>query len=155
MTRLMGMKRCPGCDKDKEVTDFSKHRKKPDGRQRLCKLCAKRVHDEYRRLNPGAQTKRNKSYVERVIRQVLQYLMEHPCVDCGETDPIVLEFDHVRGKKDKEVSWMIYQGYSWERVLTEIKKCDVRCANCHRRRTVKQGRKSKWLAELASVGSIA
>ncbi len=75
---------------------------------------------------------------ERIRRNqawVYQYLMEHPCSDCGEQDPIVLEFDHVRGVKDKAVSALTNQGYALKRVIDEAKKCDVRCANCHRRRT--------------------
>ena len=73
-----------------------------------------------------------------------QYLLEHCCVDCGEPDPIVLQFDHVRGKKIKKVSTMI-KTYAWQAVLEEIEKCDVVCANCHSKRTAKQ---QKWYAFL-------
>jgi hypothetical protein len=65
---------------------------------------------------------------------ILDFLRDHPCADCGEEDPIVLEFDHLA---DKEFD--ISQGHvdhAWERVLAEIAKCEVVCANCHRRRTV-------------------
>lgn len=70
---------------------------------------------------------------------VFDYLRTHPCVDCGETDIAVLEFDH-RDQKAKEVrvSALVAQGYSTRTVMREIAKCDVRCANCHRRRTAKQ-----------------
>lgn len=65
-----------------------------------------------------------------------EYLSAHPCVDCGENDPIVLEFDHVRGVKTSEVyNLAVKRGWAWKRVLTEIAKCEVRCANCHRRVT--------------------
>jgi len=59
--------------------------------------------------------------------------MNHPCVGCGETDPVVLEFDHVRGEKKWNVA-MCY-GRSMESLVEEIAKCEIRCANCHRRRT--------------------
>jgi hypothetical protein len=65
----------------------------------------------------------------------LNYLLIHPCVDCGESDPVVLEADHVRDKS-YDVSRMI-QGWSWNRILQELKKCEIVCANCHRRRTAK------------------
>jgi hypothetical protein len=48
----------------------------------------------------------------------------------------VLEFDHVRGIKVLDVSVMVARGYRWRRIESEIAKCVVRCANCHRRRTV-------------------
>jgi hypothetical protein len=68
-------------------------------------------------------------------KRVLEWLSEHPCVDCGEGDPIVLEFDHVLGKKTDNIADMVNSCYSWPRILEEIAKCVVRCANCHRRVT--------------------
>lgn len=59
------------------------------------------------------------------------YLKNNPCVDCGYSDIRALEFDHVRGNKIKEISTMICC-YSLTKIIEEIKKCDVRCANCHR-----------------------
>ena len=63
---------------------------------------------------------------------IQEYLSTHPCVDCGNPNPIVLEFDHVRGKKHKAVSVMVIESFSWVTILKEIAKCEVRCANCHR-----------------------
>ena len=54
------------------------------------------------------------------------------CVDCGEDNTIVLEFDHVRGVKKNNVSDMANQSYSFRTIQKEIDKCEVRCANCHR-----------------------
>lgn len=68
---------------------------------------------------------------------VLDYLKSHSCVDCGEKDPVILEFDHVRGKKDFNISQVLHRGVSLSTIQAEIKKCDVRCANCHRKRTAK------------------
>jgi hypothetical protein len=92
---------------------------------------------------------RNKDYLiqskehQRLLKiekrnHVTNYLSKHPCVDCGETDPIVLEFDHVSGKKKNNVSNLVNQSYSLDLVKAEIEKCVVRCANCHRRITYKR-----------------
>lgn len=54
------------------------------------------------------------------------------CVDCGyKGHPAALQFDHVRGTKFKNVSTMVSECYTLERIKKEIRKCEVRCANCH------------------------
>lgn len=68
---------------------------------------------------------------------LLELLTGKVCKDCGEGDVLVLEFDHVRGTKRKAVSRMVSDGYGLETIRVEIEKCDVVCANCHRRRTHK------------------
>lgn len=52
------------------------------------------------------------------------------CVDCGNTDIRVLEFDHVRGVKVANVSRMVLDA-SLDKIMAEIAKCEVRCRNCH------------------------
>jgi len=93
---------------------------------------------KYRKANPN----KDKEYwkVNKLAKRqyVTDYLLTHPCIDCGEPDIIVLEFDHVRGEKKKNISNLIMQSYSLETLIEEIKKCEVRCANCHRRVTHKR-----------------
>jgi 5-methylcytosine-specific restriction endonuclease McrA len=59
-------------------------------------------------------------------------------VDCGEQDPVVLEFDHV-GPKRKEISCLAAAGASVRLLGEEISRCEVVCVNCHRRRTGLRG----------------
>lgn len=68
--------------------------------------------------------------------RLMTYLATHPCIDCGEADIVVLDLDHVRGRKHRNVTRML--DYSWAAIEKEIAKCEVRCANCHRRKTAKQ-----------------
>ena len=69
---------------------------------------------------------------------IIVYLAEHPCVDCGNTDLRVLEFDH-----EEKKSFNIGRGNSQtlKRVKEEIEKCKVRCANCHKIRHWKERQK--------------
>lgn len=117
------MPRCIACGTQKPKSAF---RKRPNGTSRGdCKQCEV-VGSSGRRL----RTRRaNRALVN-------EYLEANPCIDCGETDPVVLEFDHRdRLAKIMPVAALIAQGYSWQSIKDEIDKCDVRCANCHRRRT--------------------
>jgi hypothetical protein len=75
-----------------------------------------------------------------------QHLLQHPCVDCGATDVRILDFDHLRDKK-AEVGALVRSGASWGRVANEIAKCEVRCANCHRRKTSRNAGGYRTLAE--------
>ena len=62
-----------------------------------------------------------------------------PCADCGNKFPAVcMDYDHKPGtkiNKGHEVSNLITNSKPLERVLEEIKKCELVCANCHRIRT--------------------
>lgn len=74
----------------------------------------------------------NKLIRERSRKYIKDYLSTHPCVDCGNDNVIVLEFDHVRDTKLYNISDMVQKAYSITTIQKEIDKCDVRCANCHR-----------------------
>lgn len=87
----------------------------------------------------------NKENARNKAREfITSYLSDHPCVDCGETDPIVLTFDHVRGEKRDNISSMVSQGLSMETIKAEIAKCEVTCFNCHAIRTQKRSGAYRW-----------
>lgn len=60
-------------------------------------------------------------------------LQTSSCTDCGTTEWRVLEFDHVRGEKTDSIARLLT--CKWQRVIDEIAKCEIVCANCHRLRT--------------------
>jgi hypothetical protein len=66
---------------------------------------------------------------------LLEFFEAHPCVDCGETDPVVLEFDHLASTTKSFNIGQVLIDRNWQAILDEIEKCQVVCANCHRRRT--------------------
>jgi hypothetical protein len=115
--------------------------RKYDGRvHRQCRACAllhsrKQDRDWAQRDRKGYlayRAERNRIHRAACYRRLRAYLMAHPCVDCGESDHRVLEFDHSLGKKRVDV-WKISH-CAWSTVKKEMGKCEVRCANCHARR---------------------
>jgi 5-methylcytosine-specific restriction endonuclease McrA len=96
---------------------------------------ASRRHYVANRDHVIAKAKESSKIIRARIRaHITEHLKAHPCVDCGETDPVILEFDHVVGK-DFNLSDAARKGVSMKRLKAEIAKCEVRCANCHRRKT--------------------
>ncbi|GAB3271834.1 hypothetical protein GCM10027426_07050 [Microbacterium lacusdiani] len=74
---------------------------------------------------------------QRNFLRVAKHLQSHPCSDCGEADILVLEFDHLPGtdKRFDIARAVSASTRSWSAIEAEIAKCEVVCANCHRRRT--------------------
>lgn len=137
------MKRCRICGKEKAPEEFCWRDKAKGKRHTACRDCTRlqiRAHyDRNTEYYVEKALRRNKSNREECRRRILEYLYCHPCVDCGEADPVVLEFDHIdRSTKTAAVSMMVQRFMSWRVILQEIEKCEVRCANCHRRRTATQ-----------------
>jgi hypothetical protein len=91
------------------------------------------------RASAGAARWRQKAN-HRNAALVLEHLTSAACIDCAIADPLVLQFDHRPGEiKVKDIGWFVSSGSRMGLLLDELAKCDVRCANCHRRRTA-QGR---------------
>jgi hypothetical protein len=137
------MKHCYRCKKDKPLEDFGDHRKRKDGKQTQCKACRRQRQKDWYKNNAKVQYQRTREGKTTSIRKarefVTRFLKKNPCVDCGEKDYVVLEFDHLEPSlKFKEISHMVHVGYGIESIEKEISKCQVLCANCHRRKTAKQ-----------------
>ncbi len=137
------MKICSVCKLEKDESDFNKNSKRYDGLQSECRECSKKKSKEYYLKNKTKMVGQiNQSRVERLAkyRQLFFDLLKtSSCIDCGIDNPVVLDFDHKNtDEKVHEVSKMLHDGYSWDNILLEISKCDVRCANCHRIKTAKE-----------------
>lgn len=135
------MKTCSTCGEPKSLEDFNRRASAPDGRQPRCRSCCREWYVKHRVAHiAAAQTRVRRVRLENQVH-LADYFAENPCVDCGEADIRVLEFDHRPGVlKIAEVTRMAVCGLNWNTIMTEIAKCDVRCANCHRRRTAERGR---------------
>jgi len=130
-----GIRNCTQCHLPKVLEDFNFAISAEGKLEAECRECKKKRYAD----NPEPQ-KQAASARRDINRRMLQnfvfdYLLEHPCVDCGEADLDLLDFDHVRGEKRNIISRMVNNNVSIETLRSEIDKCDIRCANCHRKRT--------------------
>jgi hypothetical protein len=136
------MKTCFVCQVPKDLSEFAKNASRSDGLQSACKDCKREIDRNYYKATfESRKSKRlaaRQASLERGREVVWDHLATHPCIDCGETDPVVLEFDHVHGEKANNVTTLVNNGVSVDTILIEIKKCVIRCANCHRRRTAER-----------------
>ena len=127
-------KECSTCREVKPLAEFNRLKKAKDGRQYNCRECNKQYHyDHWDRHMDQIRARRLERRVKN-RRYVVEYLSSHPCVDCGETDLLVLEFDHIGDEKNANVGRLISTA-ELAKVVEEIALCEVVCANCRRRRT--------------------
>jgi hypothetical protein len=135
------MRTCGRCGDTKANTEFNwrfRDRGLRDNYCRLCRSAYKKAHYAANKSRYVANaTKRKAALADTNTVQLLAFLRDRACVDCGITDPLVLEFDHLRDKAFTIGHAMALK--RWEVILPEIAKCDVVCANCHRRRTLLRG----------------
>jgi hypothetical protein len=133
--------RCSRCGESKPAASFAWHRRELGQRQTYCRPCQAEYKRQYylanRERHIAAATRRKDALIAERMRFLVDFLRERPCVDCGERDPVVLEFDHLADKAFNVSAGL--RTHKWETVLREIDKCDVVCANCHRRRTARRG----------------
>ena len=137
----------------KPLIEFAWRRKSKGQRHNYCRPCSRDYHREHylankQRYVEQAAARKHRVRIEQTMK-LLAYFREHPCVDCGEMDPVVLEFDHL-ADKDFAIGTALAR-YGWTRIEAEIRKCEVVCANCHRRRTAR--RRGAIRLMLAEAGS--
>lgn len=128
------MRKCFRCKKKKKLEDFRPNKSKPSGYDFICKPCWKIYAAEWHQKNKKSHNiaiHANSKRYEHILREfVYEYLSTHPCIDCGETNIVVLEFDHLENKL-YAISNLLRLGAKLGRLEAEIAKCEVRCSNCH------------------------
>jgi len=143
------VKTCSRCSEEKSLDDFSWQNKTKGKKQAWCKSCAVEHRMEKYYQNYEAEREQRDKWKkvtsDRNRALVLAHLQANPCVDCEEADILVLEFDH-RDPETKEacVSERM-NSWSAKKLQFEIDKCDIRCRNCHAKRTARQ--RGSWRLE--------
>lgn len=133
------MKTCTKCGVEKEENRFNRRRANTEKTKSICVECARECSREHYRNHKKIYISRAKifSKKQQIVNQqkMVEFLKTKRCVDCGNNDIRVLEFDHRNREDKKECIAQLLTRNSWELVMREINKCDIRCANCHRIKT--------------------
>jgi hypothetical protein len=136
-------KYCNCCGEVRDAEDFHWKNKEKNIRQSSCRFCVAKQSKKHYTSNKQEYIynarQRNLRIYDENRKLLCAYLSIHPCVDCGNSDIRVLEFDHVRGIKKDEVTRLLRKRASWSTIEAEITKCEVRCVNCHRIKTSERG----------------
>lgn len=136
-------KKCITCKTVKSINKYSWRNKACEKRKNKCKECVNRYSREHYNNNKDIYKEKaknhNKKYTLRGRIFLRELKMSNPCVYCGESNPNVLEFDHINpSEKKNEIAYMATHAYSIETIKKEACKCVILCANCHRERTARQ-----------------
>lgn len=131
-------KLCYKCKKWKGLSEFYRDKHSQYGRQGMCKACEKERHKKYYPANRDRFLEYAKKH-QRAKKDFINQLKDKPCADCGKTyPPICMEFDHIGTDKRKDIAYLLNHGYPMEKIIEEVKKCELVCSNCHRIRTWKR-----------------
>ena len=105
--------------------------KNPEDQRKAAAAHYEKYKDQYK-ARSKRRNRNQRKWAREFIRRVKN---KFSCVDCGESNPVVLEFDHVCGDKTHNIADMVNQSYGIDTIKNEIRKCEIRCANCHRKKT--------------------
>lgn len=137
----MATKYCNKCGKEKDVKEFGKNSYKADGLQSNCKLCRTEMSSNWYKNNIRKQVE-NVAKTKKDIAEMLHaYKVENPYCQgpCGNKyPPEVLQFDHIDPSTKKFNLGDAARNQGRLKVIEEMEKCVLLCANCHALRTAKQ-----------------
>lgn len=136
----MIMKFCKRCQLDKPIIEFdSTTNRSKDKLFSWCRSCRK-IYDKERYDRIGSKTW---LIIRRNVRKerknwFVEYKSKLKCSMCPENHPSTLDFHHKDPKSKLDcISNLVAKGIKEETILEEILKCDVLCANCHRKLHIK------------------
>ncbi len=100
--------------------------------QSNCKECQKNYRKLHYEKNKQKYIDKAALYTKNMGEWFRTIKSQLSCEECGESRWWVLDFHHKDpNEKDEEISTLIRKGNK-NKILNEMKKCSVLCANCHR-----------------------
>jgi hypothetical protein len=125
------MKKCPKCNLEKGLQEFSKNKNTKDGLQRTCKLCVAIQTKKSYNKDSSKYKERIQTQINKCVSFIDNYKSIHSCCKCGEKRNWVLDFHHINKKgKEYNIGYLKYSG-SFNKIKNEISKCILLCKNCH------------------------
>ena len=124
------MKECKKCEIEKNLDEFYKNSKNSkSGLSAWCKECQKKDKKEHYKNNKS-------TYIQNGLdgrRWFIEFKKTLKCERCGFSHPAALDFHHIDPSTKLFSFGNINPVYkNKEKILDEIKKCEVLCSNCHR-----------------------
>jgi len=126
------MKICTKCKIQRNEEDFAWKSKIKGTRTAECKECHRLYNKAYYISNTEKEKDRIYSFRDkrRLELHRLAADLKLKCKNCPESRPAALQFHHL-GDKERDISAAIVACWSNDKLLAEIAKCEVICANCH------------------------
>lgn len=121
---------CSTCNKDLPKNNFRINKTKKDGLQSQCIACRKAYNQEHYKKNKKSYINKAKKSNEKMVKWYNDLKSSLKCQQCGEDHPACLHFHH-RSPEEKEFNISSNVKTGKTKLLKEINKCDVLCANCH------------------------
>lgn len=129
------LKRCTRCTLELPLDSFSTNRTRPDGKCSACRACHNKYTKRHYQANKPSYFKKAKVNDAKLMAWI-DSLKDNPCTDCGiKYKPWQMDFDHVLGEKQFNIAFARSKKLGRSAILSEIAKCELVCANCHRDRT--------------------
>ena len=125
---------CSKCKEEKDILQFNKSKHTKKGYQSWCRICKNKKENEWYHKKVENKQKRQKQVLDR-IRNNKKLVIDYfggKCNDCGGVfHPSVYDLHH-RNPEEKDNNFKTMLHRSWNKIIKEIEKCDLLCANCHR-----------------------
>ncbi len=137
----MATKYCNTCENNKDVSEFGKNSSKKDGLQSNCTSCRSGMTKDWYKKNTRKQVERVAKTKQDIAEMLYAYKSENPYCQgpCGnQYPPEVLQFDHIDPSTKKFNLGDAARTQGRLKVIEEMEKCVLLCANCHALRTAKQ-----------------
>lgn len=153
---ILVKKTCSRCGVSYDESEFN-WKIKNVRRSYHCKYCSrayvKSHYDLHHKYYSDKARRRDLVLRHEYHEYVANYLLSHPCIRCGESNILVLEFDHVDHKtKISDIGTMSRRGMPLRKIVEEIDKCQILCANCHRIKTAREIK--SWKLKYAPVAQL-